>query len=135
MLRAITAAMDESAEKAKELFEETVETWESKPEFIVMGDGATHRYIYTSSQVYGYLNYGTRVRYATMTPGFVAKTSPKVIKSGAGSGGVHFINKSRPRPGIQARRWDEVISAEMQKEFPKIMQEAINKEIAAMGNE
>jgi hypothetical protein len=65
-----------------------------------------------------------------MTPDFTPKTTPRVIRSGAGSGGVHYINKMRPRPGIEARQWDEVIAKEMREEFPKIAQQEINKRIA-----
>jgi hypothetical protein len=64
----------------------------------------------TDDEVYGYLNYGTSVRYATMTKGFAAKTKPGRISARAGSGGLAYVSKRRRRPGIKARNFDFLIA-------------------------
>lgn len=122
---AINRALDEVAQKAKQDFEQTVETWEEKPDFVIEGDNLEGRSVYTTDRIYGFVNNGTNVRYATMTPDFRAKTTPKVIGSRSGSGGVHYINKRVPRPGIEARRFDEIIAKKWEAEYPTILQKAV----------
>lgn len=64
----------------------------------------------TDNEIYGYLNNGTKVRYATMSPDFEAKTEPRVIGSSRGRGEVLYVDTRRPRPGIEARHFDEEIA-------------------------
>lgn len=54
-----------------------------------------------------WLNDGTRVRYAHMTPDFRPKTIPRVLNSFAGAGGLMRVDKTKPLPGIKAREWDK----------------------------
>ncbi len=53
-----------------------------------------------------WLNFGTRVRYAWMTPDFVAQTKVGSYFSKPGQGGFAFLGP--PLPGIEARRWGEM---------------------------
>ncbi len=69
----------------------------------------------TTNKIYGYLDEGTRVRYAHMTPDFVPRTSPGSFSVGPKTGGVAFINKSRPLPGIKPRKWTELTARETKK--------------------
>ena len=64
----------------------------------------------TDNEIYGYLNNGTRVRYATMSRDFEAKTEPRFIGSKRGRGEVLYVDTRRPRPGIEARHFDEEIA-------------------------
>jgi hypothetical protein len=81
----------------------------------------------TDSELYGYLNDGTDLRWAVMNDPFVPKTSPR--RSRAGSG-VRTYNKNgeytairgrramqahniAPRPGIQARHFDDQLEEEL----------------------
>ena len=69
----------------------------------------------TSHLIYFFLNDGTRVRYAAMTPGFRPKTRVGFIGSVAGQGGFSHLNlRDPPGPnGIDARKWDEAIAKRM----------------------
>lgn len=66
--------------------------------------------IFTDDAVFNYIEGGTEVRYATMTrePRFVAKTSPGSLSSIRGAGGLHYVDKRVPRPGIEAREFYRV---------------------------
>lgn len=106
--REINRALNESAERIQEDFYKTVKTWKNKPSFEVEGKKARFtREIYAENDVYFFLNGGTRVRYATMTGDFRAKTAPNRFIARGGRGGVAFINKKKPRKGIKARKFDQ----------------------------
>ena len=91
----------------KEL-EKTTQTWKRKPQFL----RTVKQYSFivsTTSDVYIWLNDGTRTRYAVMTPDFVSKTKPRWIGSRLGQGGLSHFNFRNPRSGIQARAWTDTI--------------------------
>lgn len=98
--KALRAAKDE----ALRLYRKTVQTWNFPPQFsaIRRTEGYT---IMVSDIRYRYLDSGTKVRYATMTKGFVPKTKVGVMYSYQGAGRLAYVNKRKPRPGIQARGW------------------------------
>jgi hypothetical protein len=109
------------AEKdAKRLLKMTVETWDDPPHFETTERkfaGGDFRLAVepagTEIQVkkWWWLNRGTSVRYATMLPKFRSKTDPRVFQSHAGTkGGVAFVSRRVPRPGIQARQWSNILS-------------------------
>lgn len=60
---------------------------------------------------------GTRKRYASMTPDWESKTSPWNIESGAGNGWVEYVDKKRPRPGIEAREIDQILKEQLEPPF------------------
>jgi hypothetical protein len=64
----------------------------------------------TDDKIYKFLDRGTRVRYATMSLDFQPKTHIGVLGSGKGAGGLLFVSKKHPRPGIKARRYTETIT-------------------------
>ena len=119
-------ALDESAEDARELLLRPTSTWKSGVRFIITKT-PQGREVFTTEKPYLYLTRGTRVRYATMTPGFMAKTKVGVLSSGVGKGGVLFISRKHPRPGIKAMGYEELVVDEMKKTMPKIVNAAFRK--------
>ena len=110
--RAVDNFLDAAAENVRVDFLVTTKTWKNQPEFVVEAPSSQPdtRYVYTRSRIYMFVSGGTRVRYATMTPNFFPKTRPGAIRSNKGRGGVAFISRRHPRPGIQARRFPETIA-------------------------
>lgn len=74
-----------------------------------------------------WLSFGTSVRYATMTPDFQSKTRPGTLKNRKGKGGVLFIDRSKPRPGIEARLWHEIIARAAKPVYVKDLMKALRK--------
>lgn len=114
MERKLIAESRREAEIVKRSFERVTKTWsaDTKPTFVirygVRGDGY-YLEVSTDSDIFRWLNFGTSVRYATMTPDFSPKTSVRVIGSKRGKGRLAFVNKNKPKEGIEAREWiDEV---------------------------
>ncbi len=74
-----------------------------------------------------WLNKGTAVRYATMKPGYINKTRPGILRSVSGGGQVAFISKSRPNPGIEARKFDQSVADWVESQAAEIVISAWNK--------
>jgi len=114
------AALDEVVPLALELANKTTVTWSKRPSFkakrVRTGNGYTVE-IWVSDQRWLWLDQGTRVRYATMEQGFIAKTRKGVLYSYKGSGQVAYVRKDTPRPGIEARGWSALIA---EKVAPKV---------------
>lgn len=125
--KAVSDTLDMMAENVRVDFLVTVQTWNNKPDFVKESEPGIRR-VYTSNLIYKFVSGGTRVRYATMTPNFKAKTSPGVIGSTAGSGGVAFISRKFPRPGIEARKFDVAIRDKWIKKVSALLQRAIVSE-------
>ena len=109
-------------------FLSTTKTWNNKPAFekiVQVGDDSVQALVGTDNDIYRFVNDGTKVRYATMSKDFRAKTQVGVIGSGPGQGRRLFINKRYPRPGIQARKFDETIQKKWVKRFKDRMQKAL----------
>lgn len=123
-------------------FEETTRTWdEEKPTFkaseqvssrasevalLVGPSGDTH-----GANKWLWLDEGTDVRYATMTPDFVPKTRVGRLRAGRGKGGVAFINQLQPKPGIEARGWTQLIEKKHRAQFKRAMEAALREVLAA----
>lgn len=117
-------------------FKPTVKTWTGdKPDFVsevekgnqvilhqirLEGDGK-------AVPKWFWLSFGTSVRYATMTPGFVSKTQPGTLRGRKGKGGLLFIDRSKPRPGIEARLWHEIIARNAKPVYTKEIMKALRK--------
>ena len=112
----------------------TYKTWQHKPDFkedfndkgnklegiaSTSGEGS-------KDNPYPFITKGTPVRYATMTPDFSPKSRRRVIGSRGGRGGVAFINKNKPRPGIEAREFEEEIAKREQPKFETRAQKALD---------
>lgn len=102
-------------------FDTTVMTWRRQPDFRIQKPSEDTRIIGTEDQIYQYIDFGTRVRYATMSRDFRPKTVPNMIGSQQGRGRVLYISRRRPRPGIQARNFSRVIQKKWQDQFPTIL--------------
>lgn len=132
MERVVENFLTMTADAIKIDFDVTTRTWKRRPVFLVRGKKG-ERTIYTDSDIYKFVSGGTRVRYATMTPGFRAKTRVRYIGSNMGRGGVAFISRKHPRPGIKAREFPEAIIAKWDKEAPRQMQRALDAEVSFYG--
>lgn len=113
-------------------FNRTTATWQHKVRFTSKvqasaGAGGVRIEVSTKDPIYGYIDQGTRVRYATMSPDFSPKTQPDVILSVPGKGRRLFVNKKRPRPGIKARNFSKIIAKSYFKEFRRRMQNALDR--------
>lgn len=118
-------------------FRKTYATWEHDPGFEKDFDvsekeisGSTT----TQDPIYGYLSRGTAVRYATMSPDFIAKTRVRTIGSFPGHGGVLYIDRNRPRPGIEARQFEEVIKDWAEPRFVKKARRALDEAAKKCGH-
>ena len=109
----LESAMQETVREIEQDFAKTTRTWKRKPRFSKTVKALASSIIgevSTDSDIYRFISGGTRVRYATMTPGFVAKTVPQWIGSRPGAGGLLRVDRRRPRPGITAREFDKQIA-------------------------
>ena len=108
-------------------FEKTVRTWTHQPRFtpqrMTRGWGVSIDPLYP----YKWVNEGTRVRYATMSADWSSKTKPNVIASYRGSGRMLFVSRKRPRPGIKARNFQDIILRRVQARAANSIREALSK--------
>jgi hypothetical protein len=130
ILRATENALDGAAKDVKVDFMVTTETFDHKVDFVIDKSNGK-REIYTTDAPYFYVNFGTRVRHALMSPDFKPKTRTGWIGSNQGRGGVILISKKLNLPGIEARKFDTTIQEKWQKRFPEIMQRAIDAEVGS----
>lgn len=117
-------------------FERTTRTWRNKPRFTSKIEETGTSIIAdtgTESEIYGYVSNGTSIRYAVMTPDFVSKTVPHVVSSRAGAGGLSHFNFRQPRPGIEARRFDDAIVRQQTRTIQRILQEEIDRAVKESG--
>lgn len=133
----IGKTLDDVAKRAKKEYQKTTETWDGHPDFVTTKDGDFTRIVGTESEVYGYVDHGTRphpIR-ARAAPnlafqvGFTPKTSPNVVGSaGGGSYGNFVYAKEVQHPGTEPRNFSKNIASLMQnrmvKEFSDMFQEA-----------
>lgn len=113
-------------------YERTTRTWKGeKPEFaqaVSLAGGGPQLLIVVQgpgAKKWFWLDKGTKVRYATMSADFKSKTVPRVLDSRAGKGRRLFVNKKRPRPGIEARMWTELIAKKWRRPFKQRMESAM----------
>jgi len=128
--RVVDSTLDATAEGMRIDFEVTTQTWRGRPDFKINAKKTElSRNVGTDSKIYYYVSRGTSIRYAIMSVNFRPKTRVGWIGSNKGRGGMVFIDKNHPRPGIQARKFEEVIAKKWIKNFPILMQRAINAEV------
>lgn len=133
--------MDHVLDLIEKKFDSSVATFAHKPVFEreIKRTGFGNAFtivgtVSTDDEVYGYLNYGTSVRYATMTKGFASKTKPGRISARAGSGRLAYVSKRRPRPGIKARNFDVLIAKGTERNIGLALNRAVQKAIKASGH-
>ena len=101
-------AGDESIGDFAKDTDKTEYTWREKAKFnkeIKSASDSMRFQYWTADKVVKFLEKGTKVRHALMTPDFSPKTKRRYIGSDAGRGGVLIISKKINRPGIKAREW------------------------------
>lgn len=115
----LNALKEEGREIKRELTEDVTGTWrEHKPNFSepvvrYAGGDALVMVAYGQDEagdVFRFLDEGTRIRYAKLSPDWVSKTAPGKLKSGQGAG--HVMRRgyeAGPHPGIKARGWTDLI--------------------------
>lgn len=109
-------------------FESVIATWRHKPRFlsyISYSGGDVRLHIFTLDKPFQYLDRGTRIRYATMAPGFEPKTSPGFIGSRPGKQGLWFVSKNKPHKGIHARQFSLMIRRKNEDKFKRRVYDAI----------
>lgn len=129
MLGVFEDEMDDYLDLVKKDFYTTIATWKRKPKFerdVSSSETEVVGEYFTENEVMGWVSHGTRIRYATMTKDFRAKTRPGRIRSGSGSGGVAYVSRRRPRPGIQARKFDELIAEKNKSKLAAGSKRAVN---------
>lgn len=118
--RAIRNAHETAGRAGEIMVERTTATWDTAPRVKAETKGRGGDYVTIlkltpegEALIWHWLNEGTDVRYALMSPDFVAKTVPGRLDSGSGAGGVLMIDMRHPRPGIEARNWTDEIAKVM----------------------
>lgn len=125
LLDSLRKTAKDEAKFADTQFKLTYKTWKNQPKFEQDFTETTNEMVgstLTSGEgskknPYPFITKGTSVRFATMTPNFVAKTTRRTIGSKAGRGGVAFVDKRKPRPGIEGREFEEEIAKREQPKF------------------
>lgn len=125
LLKVVENSLTAIAKDVKVDFDTTTRTWRKRPVFIVV-TSPYKRVVSTDDDVYRFLARGTSIRYATMSADFRPKTRSRYIGSNIGKGGAVFISKKYPKPGIQAREWEDEIKKKWDAEAPVIVQRMID---------
>lgn len=126
----IKRALKQVGSMAAKRMKEPTQTWKHQVGFAVeeprlIGDDLVCN-VYTEDDPYFFVDAGTRVRYATMTPDFIPKTKPRKFQSGAGRGGLRYWDRMVPRPGIEKREWTVLTALE----FGPVAQSVLDQIIA-----
>lgn len=125
-LNQLNLLMNKYASDASELLLEPTRTWENhtvvfQREFKRDGVKMSHL-VYTTSDIYFWLNEGTASKGAVLSKDWRSKTAVRELKSGAGAGRVVAIRKARP-PGIKARHWTEVVAEQLRPQWEQDLAE------------
>jgi len=124
-LKGIGRALDEAAEDVRIDYKVVTQTWINQPLFVIEATKPNVRDIFTTQDIFKYIDRGTRVRHALMLPPFVAKTVPGQIRSRKGKFSGVIVNKNINLPGIQAREFSKVIGEKWTKRLPKMIQKSM----------
>ena len=133
---AIGKALDRAAKDAITGFKKTTATWDNKPDFAVSKDGEYARDAGTNSEIYHFVNAGTKpheirpVNAPALAFNVVstAKTTPGVLGSGPGgsSGPVAFAQVVQ-HPGTRAREFTKTIAEDVGPKLQRAMDEELAK--------
>lgn len=129
---AVTVTIAAELDKMEEMFGLGTRTWSSQNQPAWkkrIGRGlAISGLITTGSTPFAYVEVGTRYRLRAMTRDFRPKTRPGVLGSGPGAGGAAGWFR-RPRPGIKARNFRDIIARKRYKPFADNIEDALIKVI------
>lgn len=146
--KAVTDALIEGAEdiggQIKADYEKTVTTWKTKPEFTADVNSTPDRIEInagTDNPIFHFLDEGTRVRYATMSQDWVSKTRPAIgggaavhFTAGPGRGRKLFVDVTRPRPGIKARKFSSAIKGKWERQIRSQMEKHLARGVKKSGH-
>lgn len=135
MIARLVKLVKDETKLADRQFGLTYKTWENKPTFnqkVKESSKQIEGSTLTSDEgsktnPYPFVTKGTSVRYALMTADFSPKSTPRIIGSKTGSGGVVYVDKRRPRPGIKARGYEPEIAKREQPKFEKRGEQAMKQ--------
>jgi hypothetical protein len=131
---AIEKGLDDAAKEVRLDFDKTVSTWDTPIRFMTLSRTG-EREIYTKSDIYRFVNDGTKKHKITAKQGKALafsslsgpKTFPGVLGSGEGyRGSTIAFAKSVMHPGTKPRLFNKAIKTRWQKLLPKMLQDAIN---------
>lgn len=135
---------NEIGREVKKDFEKTVATWKHKPRFKVKVESGPSRISIqasTDSAIYGYIDEGTKVRYATMSQDWISKTKPAIgggaavaLTPGRGRGRKLFVDRRRPRKGIKARKFSSAITGKWEREIRGRMEKHLRQGVKRSGH-
>ena len=127
----------------KKLLQQTVSTWKGeKPAFeTLIGLDKSNAIVITGPvgsteavNKFRWLDEGTKIRWAVMSPDWKSKTSVGAFKAGNGRGRVLIAGRRamtrrgiRPRPGIKARGWTAKITKQRKVPFRRNLIAAMNR--------
>lgn len=128
LIAPLLAGMKKTGKEIEVDYKKTTKTWRNKPVFEILSDlnpKGPEVLVGTDSLIYKFLDEGTSVRYALMTDDFQPKTEPGIIGSSSGKGGLVYVDRRRPRPGIKARGFSPIIQKKFQPRFKRLMEQAM----------
>lgn len=108
--KVIEQYLQKGADKALIFFKISTNTWQSGGGFEINKKDKFKLEIATSEKPYIFINFGTRVRYAQLSPDWQSKSTPGQLPSGPGAGRALYIDTSKPKPGIEARHFDRLVA-------------------------
>lgn len=132
VFRAELAAHNQKmAKRLKRSFERTTRTWNHDVRFQQMTEvkDDVSVMVYTTDRIYGYVSGGTSVRRALMSPDYDPKTKPGVLDSFPGAGGVVYVSRDLALPGIEARRFPELVEKEHRRAYRNGVEQAIKRAV------
>jgi hypothetical protein len=138
LARALTNALNGVAKDIQTDFRATTQTWQHAVDFPIDSPSDYRRTVSTDDEVYGYVNDGTRPHPIAPKGGgvlrfntpFRAKTVPGRILSGpGGAGSTEVVARAVQHPGTAPRKFDVTIKEKWEKDFPTIMQRALDSEV------
>lgn len=120
------------------LYAKTYRTWSNKPSFKITDTSNAPKKVEvrtgTNQDQMLWLDEGTRIRWAVMSPDWVSKTKPRTLGSQSGSGRVIIAGRRAmtargiaPRPGIKARQFTKEIVVRRSRPYSKAMTRALRR--------
>lgn len=131
-----TVAKQFSVDAKKELLQPT-STWDHSVFFkqkIVTTRSKVTVSVFTEDNIYRFLDEGTRVRYATMTPNFSPKTRVRSLKASVGSGGLLYVSRLKPHRGIKARQFVILVKESQEKKLVPLFNNALRIGVIKSGH-
>lgn len=127
----IAALNQKMAKRMKRDFERTTKTFDETKVVFRQKTSTAGRSVtvYTDNEIYGYLDEGTPIRYAVMSPDFSPKTRPGSLESRPGSGRLIRIDLENPREGIEARNFSQQVEEKRGPEYVDELDNIVDKSV------